>query len=345
VLGRIGALLGMNLLVLATVGLVANDVFGFFADWTDLTGSFASTPPPARTTQGGESAQVAAGARVLGGGPLRAPRFLPPLPKGDPGGREYTFTVSGPVSHVTGQVVVRLPAGYADPKQARRRYPVIETFHGYPGRPSQWLEGMALGPVLDEQAAIRRMSPTIVLAPQLEIPPGRDTECVDGVGGRDAMETWLTTDVPDWAARTLRVRLDRASWATAGLSAGGWCAAMSALLHPARYGATMIFGGYFRPYFGSGYVPFPAASPQARRYDLVALVKRDPPPVAIWMETSHSDKISYTSSTAFLQAVRPPLSVRLLEFPHAGHSILLWAPLVPQAVQWLETIGGFRAGP
>ena len=35
---------------------------------------------------------------------------------------------------------------------------------------------------------------------------------------------------------------------------------------------------------------------------------------------------------------------RLVEFAHAGHSILLWAPLVPTAVQWLETIGGFRAG-
>ena len=343
VLGRIGALLGLNLLVLATVGLVANDVFGFFADWTDLGGAFATTPPAAHTTQGGETANAAAQTRVLGSALPRPPRHLPPLPKEAAADHVYTFTVSGPVSHVAGKVVVRLPPGYGDPKQAGRRYPVIETFHGYPGRPSQWLTAMALGEVLDEEAALHRMAPTIVLAPQLEIPPGRDTECVDASG--DAMETWLTTDVPDWAARTLRVRLDRASWATAGLSAGGWCAAMAALLHPARYGSTMIFGGYFRPSFGSGYVPFPPDSPEGRRYDLVDLARRYPPPVAIWMETSHSDKISYTSSTAFLKAVRPPLSVRLLEFAHAGHSILLWAPLVPQAVQWLETIGGFRAGP
>ena len=260
------------------------------------------------------------------------------------GNREYSFLVPGPVSHVTGKVVVYLPAGYTDRRQARRRYPVIETFHGYPGRPEQWLDSMALGEVLDEQVSLGRMSPAIVLAPELEIPPGRDTECVDGGTAGPAMETWLTTDVPEWAARTLRVRLDRSSWATAGLSAGGWCAAMATLLHPTRYGAAMVFGGYFHPYFSKTYVPFTARSPQGQRYDLVALVRRAPPPVAIWMETSHSDKVSYRSSADFLAAVRAPLSVRLVEFAHAGHSILLWAPLVPTAVQWLETIGGFRAG-
>jgi enterochelin esterase-like enzyme len=240
-------------------------------------------------------------------------------------------------------VVVYLPAGYTDPKQAERRYPVIETFSGYPGRPEQWLDSMALGEVLDEQVALARMAPTIVIAPELEIPPGRDTECVDGGTAGPAMETWLTTDVPNWAVGTLRVRLDRASWDAAGLSAGGWCAAMAALLHPARYGSAMIFGGYFHPYFSKTYMPFGPGSPQWRHYDLVALVKRSPPPVAIWMETSHSDATSYRSSAAFLAASRAPLSVRVVEYAHAGHSILLWAPLVPQAVEWLETIGGFRA--
>ena len=38
VAGRLGVLLGVNLLVLATVGVIANDSFGFFADWTDLAG-------------------------------------------------------------------------------------------------------------------------------------------------------------------------------------------------------------------------------------------------------------------------------------------------------------------
>ena len=343
-LGRVGALLGVNVLLLVTIGLVANDTFGFFADWTDLAGALTSAPPAARTTKGSVSPNAAAEAHV-GGPRLSGAAHIPALPREATGNREYSFLVPGKASHVTGKVIVYLPAGYNDPKQAGRRYPVIETFHGYPGRPEQWLDSMALGEVLDEEVAAGRMSPTIVLAPELEIPPGRDTECVNGGVAGPAMETWLTTDVPNWAARTLRVKLDRASWAAAGFSAGAWCASMVALLHPARYGAALVFGGYFHPVFSQTYVPFTKGSPQWRRYDLVALVKRAPPPLAIWMEVSHSDHGSYLTSAAFLAAARPPMSVRLVEFAHASHTILFWAPLVPQAMQWLETIGGFRPGP
>jgi enterochelin esterase-like enzyme len=343
VLGRVGALVGVNVLVLVTVGLVANDAFGFFADWTDLTGSLASAPAPSQASRGGDAARAAA--QRVPGEALHAPATPPALPKGAARSRTYSFMVTGPDSHVTGRVLVYLPAAYTDRKQATRRFPVIETFHGYPGRPEQWLDSMALGEALDQEVALGRTAPAIVVSPQLEIPPGRDTECVDGGAGEPAMETWLTTDVPTWVAHTFRVELGRSSWATAGFSEGGWCAAMAALLHPARYGASLVFGGYFRPSFSRTYVPFPAGSPAGRRYDLVALVKRDPPPVAMWIETSHSDRVSYRSSAAFLAAVRAPLAVRLVEFAHAGHTFLLWAPLVPQALAWLSTIGGFRPGP
>ena len=304
VIGRVGALLGVNLLLLATIGLVANDTFGFFADWTDLAGAFASAPAPGRTSHAGTDPNAAVQA-PLGAG-LSAPSTLPPLPTPANGNREYSFLVPGPVSHVTGKVVVYLPAGYTDRRQARRRYPVIETFHGYPGRPEQWLDSMALGEVLDEQVSLGRMSPAIVIAPELEIPPGRDTECVDGGTAGPAMETWLTTDVPEWAARTLRVRLDRSSWATAGLSAGGgarrWrrCSTRPATARRWSSVATSTRTSA-RPTSRS-----PHGSPQGRRYDLVALVRRAPPPVAIWMETSHSDKVSYRSSADFLAAVRGP---------------------------------------
>jgi hypothetical protein len=63
----------------------------------------------------------------------------------------------------------------------------------------------------------------------------------------------------------------------------------------------------------------------------------------MWVETSHSDRTSYRSTARFLAAVRPPLAVHLVEFAHAGHSIPLWATLVPDAVQWLaSSVPGFR---
>ncbi len=338
--GRVGALLGVNLLLLLTVSAGLNDTFGFFADWTDLAGALQPSAPVSATTKG-TSAAAAADAPVPSSDSLRSPASAPPLspPVVQEGQRQYDFEVTGPVSHLTGKVVVYVPAGYSDPAQAARRYPVIQTFHGYPGTPEQWLDAMDLGQVVDTEVDAGRMSPVVIVSPTLELPKGRDTECVDGPGL--AMETWLTVDVPDWVARNFRVRLTRNAWATAGLSAGGWCAAMAAVLHPARYGASIVFGGYFSPQFGHNYQPFGPHVPP--RYDLVNAIRTAPPPIAMWIETSHSDKLSYASTTAFLRAARAPMSVSAVQYAHAAHSIPLWAGLVPDAVQWLASqVPGFR---
>jgi enterochelin esterase-like enzyme len=344
VLERLAALVVVNLLVLLTVGALANDTFGFFADWTDLGGAFQSAPHASTSSHGG-SAGSAAGAAVRSGRLPAPPATLPPLPPGQPGQRQFTYRVRGPLSRLTGEVVVELPASYRDPSTRADRYPVIETFHGYPGTPRQWLDSMALGQVLDAESHARHVAPALVVAPQIEIPPGRDTECVNGGPGLPAVDTWLTQDVPDWVVRTFRVRTDRAAWAVAGLSAGGWCAAMASLLNPGRYGAALVFGGYFDAKFGSGYRPWPPGSPLRRRYDLVSQVASAPPPVAMWVETSHSDRTSFASTEKFLRVVRPPLAVHLVEFAHAGHSVLLWSGLVPEAVRWLGAeVPGFRPG-
>jgi enterochelin esterase-like enzyme len=345
VLGRVGSLVVVNLLVLLTVGVVANDTFGFFADWTDLAGAFQSAPHASTSSRGG-SAGTAAGTAVTSDRLPPPPATLPPLPPGQRGQRQFTYTVKGPLSGLTGEVLVELPASYRDPSARRERYPVIEAFHGYPGTPRQWLDSMALGQVLDSESAARHVAPALVVAPQTEIPPGRDTECVNGGPGLPAVDTWLTQDVPNWVVHTFRVRTDRAAWAAAGLSEGGWCAAMASMLHPGRYGAALIFGGYFGPKFGKAYQPWPPGSPLARPYQLLAKVSAAPPPVAIWMETSHSDRTSFASSEKFLRAVKPPLAVHLVEFAHAGHSVLLWSGLVPDAVRWLGSeVPGFRPPP
>jgi pimeloyl-ACP methyl ester carboxylesterase len=257
-----------------------------------------------------------------------------------------SYTVKGPLSGITGTVVVQLPPGYTDPVDASVRYPVIEAFQGYPGSAEQWIRTMNLGGVVAQQAASKRMRPALVVSPEVEIPAGMDTECVNGSAGNPQMETWLAQDVPNWVTHTFRVQTNRASWATIGLSAGGWCAAMVAMLHPAQYAAAIVMGGYFRPEFGAFYEAYPPSSQLADRYDLIALSKRKPPPVAIWLETSHSDPISYDSSAAFLKAARPPLAVDATVLQHAGHRISLWQGLLPGSLTWLgANIPGFKATP
>ena len=134
--------------------------------------------------------------------------------------------------------------------------------------------------------------------------------------------------------------------AAIGLSAGGWCAAMVAMLHPAQYAAAIVMSGYFRPEFGPFYDTFPPGSPLAARYDLVALAKRAPPPVALWLVTSHTDSVSYRSSAALLKVARPPLAVSATVFQNAGHRVSLWQGLLPGSLTWLDAnVPGFKATP
>src|SRR5664280_88881 len=340
-----GILLTVNVLVLLTAATQLNAQFLFYADWTDLRGAFSAVPTVTELSRG--TAASHATKRKVAGTAAKAVQKLPPLPLGQvsPTG-VITYTVKGPRSGITGTVVVQLPPGYTDPGNASQRYPVIEAFQGYPGDSRSWIDGMNLGGVSAQQAAAKRMRPVLVVSPQVEFPTGVDTECVNGSAGTPQVETWLAQDVPDFVTHTFRVKTDRGSWATIGLSAGGWCAAMVTMLHPAQYSAAIVMGGYFRPDFSPYYYPYPASGPLATRYDLVALTRRNPPPVAIWLETSHADPFSYDSSAAFLKATRPPLAVDATVLQHAGHRVSLWQGLLPASLTWLgANVPGFKATP
>jgi Putative esterase len=338
---RAVVLLVVNALVLLTAATRLNADFQFFSDWTDLAGAFAHTPSVS-VSHGGTSASKAARIEVphSAAGPATASSVLPAVRAG--GATVASYTVSGPQSGITGVVVVQLPPGYADLRNAQVRYPVLETFQGYPGSPYQWVDTMNLGGVMGSEVSAKRMRPALIVSPQVEIPKGADTECVNGPPGTPQLETWLTQDVPNWVASTFRVRPDRASWATVGLSAGGWCAAMATMLHPDRYSAAVVLAGYFHPEFGPFYDPYRAGSSPASRYDLVALAEKAPPPVALWVQTSRADHVSYSSSEDLLRAARAPLAVTATVLQHAGHRLTVWQPLLPSALTWLgANIPGF----
>jgi enterochelin esterase-like enzyme len=340
VAGRVVAVLLVNLLVLLTAATQLNATYLFFASWGDIKGALTGHVAMTRLNRGATAAS-AANTRVTGSAAAAAgstpPLSVPVSPTG-----VAQFTVTGPLSGLTGTVFVQLPPGYSSPASAGLRYPVLEAFGGYPGTPSTWIDVLKIGGALDKQARAHTMRPTLVVQPQIEFPSGVDTEGVNGSPGRPQVETWLTQDIPNWVARTFRVQTQRSAWASIGYSAGGWVAAMAALLHPAQYGAAIVLGGYFRPEFGPLYEPYPTQGALAQRYNLVALAKAKPPPVALWLETSHADTISYHSSAQFLAATRAPLSVKAVVLQNAGHRMSVWLGLLPEALAWLGTgVAGF----
>ncbi len=337
-LARVGALLAVSVLALLVTAVALNDSFVFYASWGDLLGGGDVV---AQTDHAGGTAARAVAAPVGGPG-LQAtrPASLPPLPR--PGQRVQTYTFKGAHSGLTGRVVVLLPADYEAPAQAAHSYPVIEAFHGSPGNPEIWDQAFPVLPAIDARVAAHRLAQPIVVAPQLEFPGGTDTECVNGGAGQPQVETWVARDVPELVVKALRVRTDRASWSTIGYSSGGWCAAMATMLHPDVFGSGIVLGGYFAPDFGARYRPFTATSTEGQRYDLVSRAQQQPPPVALWVETSKADTLSWQSSAAIVAHAAKPLSVQSDVLTGAGHRASVWVDVLPQALDWLgSTAPGF----
>lgn len=346
VVARILSVLGLNVLIVFLAGVLLNGQFLFYASWGDLVTSFTGSPAQVQLTRGGSVSKATATTNRSALGrtiTAKRPTVLPALPGGTNGPSQLTFTVHGPVSGITSSVIVSLPPGYRDPSQASTDYPVLETFQGYPGQPAQWLKTLHLDQAIATQVAQKSMRSALIVSPNTEIPGGVDTECVNGPGRDPKVETWLTTDVPNWIVKHFRVGLDRSSWATIGLSAGGWCAAMATMKHPGTYSTAIVMAGYFKPWFGHHYHPFTSNSREGVVYDMIGLARKDPPPVAIWLETSHADRDSYPSTAAFLKNVRSPMAVSATVLHNAGHRMGVWVALLPDSLRWLGTnIPGFR---
>lgn len=340
VLGRVGALGMVNVLVLLTAATQLNATYLFFSGWGDLRGALTGHVVQTSLHRGGQERRAAD--LAVGGRAAAVASHVSTLGKQIGANGLAAYTVHGAQSGLTGTVLVQLPAGYSSPAAASERYPVIEAFHGYPSTPSNWVKIFHLGQWVDQAVAAHQLRAPLLVMPQIEIPRGVDTEGVNGPPGTPQVETWLTRDVPAWLGQHFRVEANRDAWATIGYSAGGYDAAMATLLHPAQYGAGIVMGGYFRPDFGPFYEPFAESSTQGRRYDLARQVAHRPPPVAMWMETSHADALSYTSSAHFLRVVRPPLAVHAVILRNAGHRDSVWIALLPEALRWLgQAVQGF----
>ena len=324
--------------LLAVAGTL-NAQYDWYSSWNDLGTAFGGGNSSAGSPElvGAGNGQPAAPIRSL-----REPQIkgLNPDPGAD--GQYVTVTLPGPVSRLSGSVVIWLPQSYTRAGSSHRRYPVIEVFHGIPGSPREYSHDINLGKMVAGLAAAGRIRESILVMPDSS-PDHVDTECVNGGSQGPAMEDWLTQDVPTWVRQNLRVQQDRESWATMGLSSGGFCSVMATMLHPQTYGAAIELGGYLSPLFDSQYRPFTPGSTAWNRYDLVKLAATAPPPVALWIETSKTDSLSYQGNSRLIATARTPTTVTADVLQDAGHRMSVWVGVMPTALQWLgSTATGFK---
>ena len=245
------------------------------------------------------------------------------------GGRVVTLTVAGAASKMTMPMYAYLPPGYdAHPAM---RYPVIEAFHGAPGGPLFWVTKLAAPTILDREITAGQMAPTVVLFPYQTPDPTLDTECTNIVGGPQA-ETYLTEDVPAFAASHLHVRTDPGSWGLIGFSAGAYCASDLLLRHPAQYAAAASLAGYPNPGIRVG-----NGEEHTTYNELWRLTHLPQPAVALYLACGTGDKYALRGAETIAKLAHAPLSLSTAYVTGGGHNSETWHAMEAPAFHWLST--------
>jgi S-formylglutathione hydrolase FrmB len=361
-LQRLALVLTCQLLAVLAVAAALNDDFGFYTSWQDLRTSItgqaagvvagASPVPVVSDGRSGRGSWGSESGSDAGVGPwLRAvvparssPNLrlgLPaaPLAPGASGYRMLRVTFSG--SGLRTPAVVLLPPQYFDPALARARFPVLLAFNGYPGTTGPWLAQLHLPDTLATLTPPRGQLPYVAVLLEQNVVPPRDTECTDVPGGPQ-VAAFLGQQVPARLFADLRLRTDRAGWATIGYSTGGFCAAKLALLYPHLFGEAASLAGYYTA-LQDGTTGDLYGSERYRALNSpVWRVQHLPiPDVSLLVMTTRQDGESYVLSEQFLRVVRPPLRVSALVLPQGGHNFGVWSAVLPDVLRWLQA----RAAP
>lgn len=353
VLIRVGIQIVASALVVLTVAGLLNQQNGWYGNWSDLGRDLSGASPavqrtavkgPARATSHYDARHaLAADQRVQREfGPQRAAFERSARLRPDPPATGQYLHVVVPGLGATagpraGKVLIWLPASYLNGPQDQT-FPVLQAYAGVPGGPADYDGRMGLHKMIVAATLRSGLVSPIVVIPDYT-PAGLDTECTNTP--RVAMETWLTTTVPNWVISHLRVRPDKASWAVMGYSAGGFCAEVTAFLHPQRYGAAMLFGSYNQPVW-SNLRPTRVSAVALTRYHLIARLQHQPPPVDVWIEVSTGDRLTGPDNAQLIRAVRAPTSVTAVYLRGAGHRFNVWASAMPGSLDWLaRTLPGF----
>ena len=275
---------------------------------------------------------------LLGRVPANADGVAGPLPDlrvaANQRGRVVQVRLGGGRSGLTREALVYLPAAYFQPSQARRRFPVVELFHGYPGNPGNWIRQLHLAQVLDAEIAARRLPAVIAVVPT-DDDPGRDSECVNAVRGQQD-ETYLAVDVPADLRHGFRALDTPRAWATVGYSTGGFCAVNLALHHPERYAAAASLSGYYSAVVDRQTRDLYKGSAAARRYNSPQwLVAHRRVSLPLYLVASRGDHEAMRSMQIMRFAAEGRLPIVTVTEPSGGHNFHVWYDASLAAFEWL----------
>lgn len=304
------------------VGVLVNDSGNFYSSWLELLGE-KHTLQHTVAAPGSQDRALRSEldrARASGHG-LVVPLKIPGVRSGI---AAYT-------------ALVYLPIQYGMPAYADRTFPVVELIAGSPGTPKTWTHALDVANVLDREIASGSSLPFIAVMPSQEVAGGRDTQCVDVVGG-PKMETYLTADVRSVITHAYRASRQPGSWAVMGYSSGGFCATNLAMRHPGLFAAAVSVAGYARPAHDHQTGELFGHNTRLRNQNtpLWRAAHVAPADTALLLMSSAQDRATYNDARAMAAAARPPLSVTLVSLRHGGHNFEVWRAEEPVAFAWVS---------
>ena len=141
-------------------------------------------------------------------------------------------------------VIVYLPPGYA--QHPTMHYPVFYLLHGFPGRPTAFLQTVRMGVVEDILLAKHRIRPVILVMPFGSTGTFADKEWANGTGRHAGWETFVARDLINSIDARYRTIASGHGRALGGLSEGGYAALNIGFHHPGLYKVLESWSGYER---------------------------------------------------------------------------------------------------
>lgn len=319
---RVSLLVATQLSAVALVGVVLNDANKFYTSWLELLGEHHTL----HTTTAQPGNQDAIVQSRLD----RARR----QDRGIVEKIQIPGTRSGIGTH---SALVYLPEQYGLPEYAHRSFPVLELIAGSPGTPQTWTDSLDVAHILDREIAAGRTEPLIAVMPSQDVAAGRDTQCVNVVGGPQ-VDTYLSQDVRTAVHSAFRASTSANGWALAGYSSGGFCATNLAMRHPDLFRAAVSIAGYARPAHDHQTGELFGHDPAVRDQNTPLWRARNlpPPDISLFLIASAQDPATDRDAADLAAAARYPMSVTRLSLHHGGHNFEVWRAEEPVAFAWVS---------
>ncbi|MFC4913265.1 alpha/beta hydrolase [Actinomadura gamaensis] len=329
VLARLGAFAGTQVLVILLVLVMVNRHFSFYATWGELAGA-----------GGGGGGRIVPSTKGNASAASEIIQRDPDLSFGgspQTDGRLDTVDIRGVRSGLHARAYVYLPPQYFQPDGKNRRYPVAVGLSGYPGAVRNLVTNVKVPQTALDELKANRVQPTIYVLLRPVVGQGRDTECMDVLGGPQTA-SFLTQDLPEAIRNTYPVAADRTGWGVFGLSTGGYCALKLAMRASNVFSAAASMSGYYNAIKDVTTGDLYGGSQAVRNEnDLLWRLRNLPtPPISTLVTTSEQGETNEAGTKKFLSLVKPPMRADALTLPVGGHNFETWNRVLPQVLRWLS---------